>query len=473
MAAWSTSQRLLKSIIPAVLLVLVLTYLNYSSLRIAFAHHIWTKEVGEVEEIQVEDIPDARVKFIQDAARWEIEGPFDDAPLRQLCSSKEWTPGLTFRCDDAFGGVGNIRNMFLTCIRYAIEAGATGVVVPQIKTRDADLKDLTSGLTRPFSYMFDEEFFASSLAAACPQIEVIRSNLFHEPASKIAMTPRDLSPNRRLSRVMDFAPEWRTLFDKWLAETGAPGAEVGSSPIFVSIHPSWFEWPILYDDPKFIATFGRILRLDSTILQLAGTTLYALNDKYNLSLEAGKTGVPVRGKFYGAHLRTASDAVAANFASYDEQSSAYLEEAAEKKLGTIYLASGSPPDIERFTVAAAERGINVTTKAMLLGEDPVYADTLKAIESLTWDQQALIDFIILLRSSHFGGTWASSFAYNIAFKRHVAAGGGTWLPSDLAREIGVTTRSEKLKEGHTFQDTVNTIFGARGQGLWFEMSMWP
>ncbi|CAL3973213.1 unnamed protein product [Diplocarpon coronariae] len=528
MAASWRSHRLLKFTVPAVLLALVLTYLYHSSPYAAFTHEIWIGEAEKAAEIQVgdvrignnpleddpledgpledeepedeepedeepedeepedeepedeepedeepEDVAAAKAKFIQDAANWEIEGPFDDAPLRELCSTKEWTPGLTFRCDAAFGGVGNVRNMFLTCIRYTIEAGATGLVVPQIKARDANLKDLTTGQTLPFSYMFDEDFFAASLAAACPQIEVIRSKFYHEPAIKTAITPRDLSASRRESRVIDFAPEWRTLFDKWLVEIGAPGVEIGSSPILVSISPSWFEWPILYDDPAFIATFGRILRLERSILHLAGTTLYALNDKYGLGLEAGKTGVPAPGKFYGAHLRTASDAVAAHFASYDEQSSAYLREAAEKDLRHIYLASGSPPDIARFTAAAAEQGINVTTKSSLLGEDPVYAETLEAIESLTWDQQALIDFMILLRSSHFGGTWASSFAYNIAFKRHATADGGIWHPSELALGVGVTTRSEGLKEGHAFEDTINTIFGGRGQGLWFEVSMWP
>lgn len=70
---------------------------------------------------------------------------FDPEPMRSLCSSKEWTPGLYFTCDESVGGIGNIRNSILLCVRYAIEAGA-GLVVPTIVLRDAnDISLIVSG----------------------------------------------------------------------------------------------------------------------------------------------------------------------------------------------------------------------------------------------------------------------------------------------------------------------------------------
>ncbi|EKD20583.1 alternative oxidase [Drepanopeziza brunnea f. sp. 'multigermtubi' MB_m1] len=457
--------RISKFLFPAAFIVLLLTAYLFN-----FSPGI---RLSELRLSSSKDSLEAKSRYIQEAAEWEIDGPFNDSALRDLCSSKEWTPSLTFRCDDSFGGVGNLRNMILTCIRYAIEAGATGLVVPQIKERDKDLKELTAGKTLPFTYMFDEDFFITSLSTACPQMKIIRVEDLVEPAIKAAITPKDLGTKFRVVRIMDFPSEWRGLFDQWLVKYGHPGASVGSVPILVTIRPSWFQWPILHDDPLFTATFGRILRFEPTFLKLAATTLYAFNQQYGLGIEARKTGVPDAGKFYGAHLRTAVDAVAAKFASYDEQSKAYLAESKKKNFEVIYVASGSPPDIERFSETAATMGMNVTTKSKILRSDPVYADTLNAIEALTWDQQALIDYMVLLRSSHFGGTWASSFSYNIVFKRHVAVDNGQWTHSDLALKTGVSRRSDPLEEGECYHDQVSTIFGRPGHGLWFEMSMWP
>ncbi len=327
--------------------------------------------------------------------------------------------------------------------------------------------------------MFDEEFFTTSLSAACPQIKIIanESAIDPEPANKPALTPKELGTNfltNEVERVMDFASDWRLLFDQWLLGIGAPSGFDAFSPVLVSIRPSFFEWPILYDDRLFIATFGRILRFSTKILELAATVLYTLDRTYSLGIDPAETGVPAAGKFYGAHLRTDVDALAANFDSYEAQSAAYLTEAQRKKLSVIYLASGSPTDAERFTATAAEKGIKVATKYALLEASPAYADALAEMKALTWDQQALVDFVVLLRSSHFGGTWASSFSYNIVFKRHVAVGKGTWVPSKLAlEESRHSKRGMKLRDGECYKDEVNTVFGRKRLGLWFELSMWP
>jgi hypothetical protein len=45
------------------------------------------------------------------------------------------------------------------------------------------------------------------------------------------------------------------------------------------------------------------------------------------------------------------------------------------------------------------------------------------MEEMTWDQLALVDYEILIRSNVFGGTWESSFAWNIAVRRHEVQGG--------------------------------------------------
>ena len=60
----------------------------------------------------------------------EIDGPFNNSTLVELCRTREWTPGLIFKCEAPEGGIGNVRNVFLNCVRYAIEAGGLSPLVP-------------------------------------------------------------------------------------------------------------------------------------------------------------------------------------------------------------------------------------------------------------------------------------------------------------------------------------------------------
>jgi len=64
-----------------------------------------------------------KAAFIQDVVGSEIDGPHNNAPLTALCTQGTWIEGLIFKCAAAIGGVGNVRNIFLNCVRYAIEAG--------------------------------------------------------------------------------------------------------------------------------------------------------------------------------------------------------------------------------------------------------------------------------------------------------------------------------------------------------------
>jgi hypothetical protein len=63
--------------------------------------------------------------FIQNTLMTEVDGPFDNQTIVDLCAKTQWTPGLIFSCEAPEGGVGNVRNVFLNCVRYAIEAGGS------------------------------------------------------------------------------------------------------------------------------------------------------------------------------------------------------------------------------------------------------------------------------------------------------------------------------------------------------------
>lgn len=61
--------------------------------------------------------------FIERALSSTIDGKYDGRALNEVCSRTNWTEGLIFSCHGLEGGLGNVRNIFLNCIRYTIEAG--------------------------------------------------------------------------------------------------------------------------------------------------------------------------------------------------------------------------------------------------------------------------------------------------------------------------------------------------------------
>ncbi|PVH70865.1 hypothetical protein DL98DRAFT_369132, partial [Cadophora sp. DSE1049] len=362
-------------------------------------------------------------RWINDAADWNIDGPYNRTALYDLCETTKWTPGLAFKCGQMRGGIGNIRNMFLSCLRYTIEAGGTSLIIPEITARAEDLIGLTQGKHLPFTYMFDLDFFRQSMAFACPQMRLVthEAELGADLTKTGELYPKDLGPVDPSSGSLKSTKEWRSKFDSWLDTYKPPHGFSQATPTLVLLRfnlPSLFDWPIISDSSPFIVSYGRILRFSPSILHLAATVFYALNKAHSLNLPPNATGVPQKHKFYGAHLRTDVDAAAAGFASYAEQSGTYLS-AAQNNTALIYLASGSGTDIGHFITDAAAKNISVATKFSLLESSAEYLDALEQLKKLKWDQQALVDYVLLLRSSQFGGTGASSFSWNIAFLRHV------------------------------------------------------
>jgi len=71
--------------------------------------------------------------FIEQMMNSTIDGDYDGQALNELCSKTNWTEGLIFSCHGLEGGLGNVWNNFLNCIRYTIEAGCMASSSPKIK----------------------------------------------------------------------------------------------------------------------------------------------------------------------------------------------------------------------------------------------------------------------------------------------------------------------------------------------------
>ncbi|PQE31878.1 alteRNAtive oxidase protein [Rutstroemia sp. NJR-2017a WRK4] len=397
--------------------------------------------------------------FVEKALRTDIDGPYDNSSLISFCDRTKWREGLIFQCEAPYGGVANIRNIALNCFRYALEAGATAIVMPEIKlwTPPLDKPDSGHDLEKrkkenvahvPFSHLFDLDFFQTSLSSACPRIKFIphANDLYAAPSTQ----PHSLDPGSLLEdklpqpfeSLLAYPQAWASNFTLWLNATQPSFS--AQAPVRITIQPSLLHWPLNHDSPHFVAHFGRLVRPTLEIRTLASTILYSLSQRYNLDLDP-EQGIQAN-KFYGAHLRTSKDAKAAGWTPFEVQTRNYLQAAKHNGLSLIYLVSASEEDIQRFTLHAQNyttHPITVTTAPQLLSHIP---SSLKLYTHLSPAQRSLIDQLVLLKSSIFGGTLESSFSWSVALRRHIVWGNGSWIPQidDFTWDRGRSGRGKKV-----------------------------
>ncbi len=417
------------------------------------------------------------------------DAPFVAWPLGRLCAETTWVPGLVFMCDNNSGGIGNIRNFVLTCLRYAIEAGATGFVLPQIETRsEADLAHLFGG-RRPFDYFFDVEHFRRGLAEACPSLtlynqasdvpyladsaETTQNDHGAEhlrPQTPHGIRPEDIRPKalglrggcdyRDLNRHTD---AFRARFHTWLAQSAA---ELALPPTDLRhprlVQPVWgvqWEWPVAKDGPALANSLGGLLRLRRDVLLLGREAAAAMRRS------SGRKG---HRRFYGVHLRTEHDALAF-WPPFDKQVTAFLETLREKQavegVDAVYLATGNASEAARF-VERARSEVSTLGPLRIVTKDALLKDHVQLnqrLQSLTWDQQALVDFVVLLSCDFFVGVSPSSFSMTVAAKRHLAVGGD-----------GLYTRPWRVDgEGDARSRLVGNYSGYWDDWLFMYDTLWP
>ncbi|XXG94198.1 hypothetical protein Hte_000451 [Hypoxylon texense] len=393
--------------------------------RIGAAPQPFSQRPGREDASATVDLSDARAPFVG----W---------PLRRVCAEEvTYVPGLTFLCDSNSGGPGNIRNYVLTCVRYAVEAGATALVLPTIRARAPDDPARLFRERRPFSYLFDEPHFRAALAAACPRLAVhARAEDVPGARARAAREGRDV--DRIVERVTPkhfggsragcdqrdphrYADQFGAAFRAYLrssaAERGWAASNSVDNPRLVRL--SWgvlWDWPVLRDGPEFAASFGGLLRFRPDVLDLADVIVGAMRTR-----AAATTGTEAAAgqAFLGAHLRTEADALA-GWPSYENQTQNYLREAASRGYQgrAAYLASGNETEAQKFgREAMASLQLDVRTKYGLL--EGRHEEELSRLKALSWDQQALVDFVVLLNCDYFVGVSPSSFSINVALKRHL------------------------------------------------------
>ncbi|KAH8817512.1 hypothetical protein F5884DRAFT_251279 [Xylogone sp. PMI_703] len=400
-----------------------------------------------------------------------IEGILDPVPIRRKCNETKFQEGLVWHCAAVNGGIGNVGNMWLNCVRYAMEAGATTLILPRLSARSDDLVDLgNEERSVELSYLYDTAYFFQSWKLVCPQMRAVMSD------SEIPNLPLiDDSPHLYPQNVKKFKMRkylivdptgWREAFDSWKIKNVAFSNMTAEKPVRLWQNLVLGQWNRETHSLEFARSFPRLFRYPIEPRELAASALWKLEKKIGrpvvsdaIILSSGSSTSSlanalgpnrlVSDGFLGAHLRVAADAAAAGWPGYDAQAPFYIAEAKRLNLSTIYLATGSPEHRDKFRKDAEREGLSVLVKEDLLDED----DLLK-LQKLTWDQQAIVDFEVLMYSARFCGFVRSSFSWGLGLRR------GT-LP-----EAGTPTTTDKDE----YRDNLSAIVGRHEninpEGLW-------
>jgi len=164
--------------------------------------------------------------------------------------------------------------------------------------------------------------------------------------------------------------------------------------------------------------------------------------------------------FVGIHLRTEVDAVNVGYTSYEEQAAAYIQYINSTSLRVVYAASGNTTSLELF----AKEASTLSPPAQIVTKwDLLHDEDIALLKSLTWDQEALVDYLILEKSSKFAGVSESSFSWGLAYARQVF--------SDTRPCTGNSGEELYDDDGVVYKDNLSEIYGNPKD--WHVDKLWP
>lgn len=218
--------------------------------------------------------------------------------------------------------------------------------------------------------------------------------------------------------VNRWAGTFREDLDWWLHNKANVTRSAKEPVIIVFRWAVFFDWPIWIDGPVFANTFGRLLKIKPDVISLAVKVLQGIYNA-DTGLSHSQSSGPLL-DYLGVHLRVEDDSLEW-WPNEKTQIDSYVTKvrSLESKPRTTYVATGSAVGLEHISSRMADEfGTRVLSKETILnGTD------LEQLKKLQWDQQGLVDYCVLLRSHYFLGIFQSSFAQNIAVRRHLLEAG--------------------------------------------------
>ncbi|CAK7220184.1 hypothetical protein SBRCBS47491_004104 [Sporothrix bragantina] len=411
---------------------------------------------------------DQRAVFISDFLNHDVNGPFKGDGLADLCSDKKWTPGLLLTCDAVPGGVADVKNGILTCMRVAIEIGAE-IILPEIKLRSTmDLSDITphdSGPRRgePLEHFFDRAYLLNTMGQYCPELKIhdslndffdepnvltpVKLDLYKVPGVKIAAN----LPGSGGKLVLEGDRLGKQIMD--MVDKKSP-PKSRKYPFRIDMRPTpSYIMPSFADSPPLRKYFGRLLRVRPDLRALAAGMLFNIQKAFDLVIDP-RQGIDVDA-FVGVELRTQPDPLP--FPPYAVQASDALSYVLANNMSQVYLTEGATDDdVSNFAERCRDFEVKVVTK-----DDLVEGPDVLALAKLSYDERFLVDYEITLHAGLFTGNAQSSFAWSVGLRREFAFG-----------EPGAADSSH-LNGTLRWHSPYSTLYGKQHIGDDFRRAVWP
>ncbi|KAJ3953916.1 hypothetical protein N0V92_009604 [Colletotrichum tropicale] len=330
----------------------------------------------------------------------------------ETCNKTQWTDGLWLSCHSdcgpnkksICGGLNNARNRLQICLRLAIDIGA-GVSFPYVtKRNEGAWAETDANITCP-DVWWDMERLKKKMAERCPRLRI--NSCAEEPEG---MSQEINIPSRYYQHRPHFNETWRMLVNDTLKNNKVTLSNVtAQNQLLLRYSDSHVAWS--YRDS------GEILTLRKALFNALSfnRTLLAIGEE--LALSEGLHG----GNFIGIHLRAEND-WPAQWGTPERQMEQHAAEvrktnreaAGQAATRTVYVSCADRDVIQKFRDILAVDGYTVTDKWTLFADQP---EKLALVESLAFDEKAIIEYAVLLKGRYFQGNLISTMSSLVAYAR--------------------------------------------------------
>ncbi|KAI1875127.1 uncharacterized protein JN550_002556 [Neoarthrinium moseri] len=329
--------------------------------------------------------------------------------LSELCRATKWTEGFWLHChsqcgDDKTsfcGGLTNARNRIQTCLRLAIDAGAS-VIIPAVTARaEDDLLNTNDHAVCPDEW-WDTEKLQVTLKTQCPHLKTQFCD------TKLASATRLQPDYRHYLAGGHTNGTFRALAESTLKSNNIQQGNISAKkPVIIEFGDTYIAWD--YARSEETAS----IRKDLFKTLKYNSTLLALGQEILKSPELKKEN------FIGVHLRGEGD-WPAGFGSATDQMRRYVEAIEDirgstpDKVRSVYVSCGDRKAIQTFREMLEPLNYLVHDKWTLLASQ---SEKLATVESLGFDQKGIVEYEVLVNAKFWMGISMSSMSSLIAYAR--------------------------------------------------------
>ncbi|KAL0942063.1 alternative oxidase [Colletotrichum truncatum] len=346
----------------------------------------------------------------------QLGGEFDGSRIAHFCNKTKWRDDIVLHMRHSRGGLGNVRGTILDFLYAAMLFGTPIIMPAYVKRTDANLDWMNEDNGyHEYGNLFDKDWLLENLEKYCPQLTIyptaddapITATLKNEYGLMNARSDKDADRNE-LAFIKNLNG-WLETQDDY----------VKGLPTLIPTIACFLNFD-MESKPELRKALGGLVRISPALRELAAEAVWAMYERYGLEAALDPREELHRSAYCGVHLRTEDDAVRSGwtggmYGGFDEQTDSHIEICGALGLRVIYVATGERRDISRFAEKAMDRaGITVVSKINLLNSPEMET----VMQNLTWDQQGVLDYEVLSRSSFFTGPVMSSFSWNLAIRRH-------------------------------------------------------